>query len=218
MFWPSSKSHQMLSKCQYAICCFNVNSQKNTWENGKEFGKRLKTSLEKDFLPLPATALLRSDASEKPEASRYRIRWLGNLRRTKTIDDPNLQKAPKATWSLAKTWSFGKQNEGPGVLQNCAAGKTLKMSEKSLCLEANIEKPNVRVSTYTMNVHDCQVLQIFAWVPGEFNDIPPRGLMRICRRKELREEIRHESIRSDDQRLRCTAWNTRWIFSLRLLL
>lgn len=106
MFWPSSKSHQMLSKCQYAICCFNVNSQKNTWENRKEFGKRLKTSLEKDFLPLPATALLRSDASEKPEASRYRIRWLGNLHWTKTIDDPNLQKAPKATWSLAKTWSF----------------------------------------------------------------------------------------------------------------
>lgn len=113
---------------------------------------------------------------------------------------------------------FCKQNQGPGALQNCAAGKTLKMSEKSLCLEANIEKPNVRVSTYTMNVHECQVLQIFAWVPGEFNDIPPRGLMRICRRKELREEIRHESIRSDDQRLRCTAWNTRWIFSLRLLL
>lgn len=64
---------------------------------GKVFRKRLKTSMEKDFLPLPATALLRSDASEKPEASRYGIRWLGNLRRTKTIDDPNLQKAPKAT-------------------------------------------------------------------------------------------------------------------------
>ncbi len=126
----------------------------------RNFEKLRKTSLEKwknEILPRdPATALLRSDASEKPPG--FKGRSDGNVQST---DEPETSKRHQKRLEVRQRPEvFGTQI---GALQNCdmpLLQPYLKCVKKSQCLEANIgEKKCESFNIY----NECQVLQIFTF-------------------------------------------------------